>query len=109
MRQRLRPSKLLEDRRCEVRLNRRWCLPGRKASLSIRKTPDVCGGDACIRETRIMVWLLVAFKRQGMTDAELVENYPGLTDDDLAAAWEYARLHPAEIEEAITANERDED
>ncbi len=75
----------------------------------IRKTPDVCGGDACIRETRIMVWLLVAFQRQGMTDTELVENYPGLTEDDLAAAWEYAGLHPAEIEEAITANERDED
>ena len=35
----------------------------------IRKTPMVCGGDACIRNSRIMVWLLVAFKRGGMTDA----------------------------------------
>ena len=75
----------------------------------IRKTPDVCGGDACIRETRVMVWLLVAFQRQGMTEADLVENYPGLTGEDLAAAWAYARLHPEEIAEAITANERDED
>ena len=75
----------------------------------IRKTPDVCGGDACVRETRIMVWLLVALKRQGMTDAALLENYPGLTHEDLAAAWEYARLHPGEIEEGIAANEQDDD
>src|SRR5437764_9443175 len=75
----------------------------------IRKTPGVCGGDACIRETRIMVWLLVALKRQGLTDATLLENYPGLTGRDLEAAWEYARLHPEEIEEAIAADERDED
>jgi uncharacterized protein (DUF433 family) len=51
----------------------------------------------------------VAFQRQGVTDADLMENYPGLTSADLAAAWEYARLHPDEIEEAIAANERDED
>jgi uncharacterized protein (DUF433 family) len=83
-------------------------LAGPAGEPLIRKTPDVCGGDACIRETRIMVWLLVALERQGMTDAELIENYPGLTGDDLRAAWEYARLHPEEVEEAITANERDE-
>jgi uncharacterized protein (DUF433 family) len=75
----------------------------------IRKTADVCGGDACIREMQIMVWLLAAFRRQGMTDAQLLENYPGLTGADLAAAWEYARLHSSEIEEAIAANERDDD
>ncbi len=25
----------------------------------IQKTPNVCGGDACIRNTRIRVWLIV--------------------------------------------------
>ncbi len=84
-------------------------LAGPSGEPLIRKTPDVCGGDACVRETRIMVWLLVALRRQGMTDAKLIDNYPGLNENDLAAAWEYARLHPAEIEGAITANERDED
>jgi uncharacterized protein (DUF433 family) len=79
-------------------------LAGPEGEPLIRKTPGVCGGDACIRDTRIMVWLLVALKRQGQTDAALLESYPGLTGADLAAAWQYARQHPEEIEEAIAAN-----
>ncbi len=74
----------------------------------IRKTPDVCGGDACIRETRIMVWLLVDFQRAGVSDTAILDGYPGLTSEDLSAAWEYYRLHPEEIEEAI-ANQEVED
>ncbi len=31
----------------------------RKFWSGIQKTPGVCGGDACIRETRIPVWVLV--------------------------------------------------
>src|SRR5262249_28232685 len=80
--------------------------PGGKAL--IRKTPGVCGGDACIGNTRIMVWLLVSLKQQGMTDPELLQGYPTLTERDLAAAWEYHGRHPDEIAEAIKANEEDE-
>lgn len=29
-------------------------------SLGIKKTPGVCGGDACIGNTRIPVWSLVS-------------------------------------------------
>ena len=75
----------------------------------VQKTPDVCGGDACIRNTRIMVWLLVSFRRQGMTDEELLYNYPGLTLDDLAVAWEYAEQHPEEIEAAAWRNSEEAD
>ena len=84
-------------------------LTGPNGEAVIRKTPGVCGGDACIRRSRIMVWLLVAFRRDGTTDAEILANYPTLTPEDLAAAWEYDRLHPMEIEDAIRANEEDED
>jgi uncharacterized protein (DUF433 family) len=75
----------------------------------IRKTPGVCGGDACVRDTRIMVWLLVSLRDQGMSEAELLRNYPSLTGADLAAAWEYGRQHPEEIQQAIAANQRDDD
>lgn len=84
-------------------------LAGPSGEPLIRKTPGVCGGDACIRSTRIMVWLLVSYRRQGMTDSEFVENYPGLTTEDLRAAWEYQRQHPQEIEQAIKANEDGEE
>ena len=75
----------------------------------VRKTRGVCGGEACIRNSRIMVWLLVSFMRQGMTDAELLANYPTLTAEDLDAARVYYRQHPDEIDEAITANENDDE
>lgn len=71
----------------------------------ISKTPGVCGGDACIRDTRIPVWVLVNFRRSGIKEAELLENYPTLTGADLANAWVYAEAFPEEIEIAIRENE----
>ena len=71
----------------------------------IRKTPNVCGGDACIRATRITVSGLVNARRQGATDVELLENIVGLTAADLEAAWDYYRAHAAEIDEAIRLDE----
>jgi uncharacterized protein (DUF433 family) len=68
------------------------------ASSWIEKNSDICGGEACIRRTRIMVWLLVYLQRSGRSDAALLADYPGLAVDDLAAAWEYYRLHVDEIE-----------
>jgi hypothetical protein len=32
----------------------------------ISKTPGVMGGEACIRESRIPVWLMVSYRRMGM-------------------------------------------
>jgi uncharacterized protein (DUF433 family) len=74
----------------------------------IRKTPGVCGGGACMRDTRIMVWLLVDLKRQGASEKEILEGYPSLTSDDLAAAWEYDRLHAGEINQEIANQEKDD-
>ena len=73
----------------------------------IQKTPNVMGGEACIRRTRITVWILVGYRKLGASDAELLESYPTLTHDDLEAAWTYYREHPAEIDEAIRRNEED--
>ncbi len=70
----------------------------------VTKTPGVVGGEACIRGTRIMVWLLVYFRRRGQTDSALLNAYPGLTTPDLDAAWDYYRRQPVEIEQAIWQN-----
>ena len=71
----------------------------------ISKQPDRCGGDACVRDTRITVWGLVAYRRLGMSDAEIMPAVQGLSAVDLEAAWEYAAAQPDEIDEAIRANE----
>jgi uncharacterized protein (DUF433 family) len=71
----------------------------------IQKTPNVMGGEACIRRTRIAVWMLVQARKLGILDAQLLSDYPVLTSDDLDAVWDYYRDHPAEIERAIWLND----
>jgi uncharacterized protein (DUF433 family) len=74
-------------------------------SLGIKKTPGVCGGDACVGNTRIPVWVLIGYRRLGCSDAELFKCYPHLTAADLVNAWAYADAYPEEIEAAIRENE----
>ncbi|EGJ31038.1 MULTISPECIES: DUF433 domain-containing protein [Moorena] len=71
----------------------------------IEKNPRVCGGEACIANTRIPVWLLVEARRLGYSDSDLLTSYPTITAADLANAWVYAKAHPDEIEIAIERNE----
>jgi uncharacterized protein (DUF433 family) len=75
------------------------------AASWISKTPGVCGGRACIRDTRITVWGLMAWKREGLSDSEVLEQIQGLRAEDLEVAWKYAAEHPREIEKAIRENE----
>jgi uncharacterized protein (DUF433 family) len=71
----------------------------------ISKKPDRCGGDACIRETRISVWVLVNYRRLGASDADVLQAYRGLTPADLEAAWEYAAANLEEIDRVIREND----
>jgi uncharacterized protein (DUF433 family) len=74
---------------------------------SIHESSGVMGGAPCVRNTRIPVWLLVSFKKQGMTDGELLRAYPALDTADLAAAWNFYASHPEAIEAQI--REQDEE
>jgi uncharacterized protein (DUF433 family) len=74
-------------------------------SHGIAKTLGVCGGEACIAGTRIAVWLLVEARRLGISEAQLLQDYPHITAADLVNAWAYADAYPEEIEAAIRANE----
>ena len=71
----------------------------------IDKTPGICGGDACIRHTRIPVWALVQLRQLGTDEADLLRTYPTLTTEDLVNAWSYYQSHIAEIEQQIADNE----
>ena len=71
----------------------------------IESTPDVCGGDARIINTRIPVWALVEAKANGYSDADLLTSYPTLIATNLADAWIYAEAFSDEIEQAIQRNE----
>ena len=58
----------------------------------ISKKPDRCGGDACVRDSRIPVWVLVGYRDLGKDDVWLLNAYPSLTPDDLAAAWSMRQI-----------------
>ncbi len=51
--------------------------------------PRICGGKPCIKGTRIWVSLILDFLADDMTEAELLEQYPGLTHEDVLAAIAY--------------------
>ncbi len=51
--------------------------------------PQVCFGKPCIRGTRIWVSLILDFLASGSTHAEILANYPGLTEDDILACIAY--------------------
>ncbi len=70
----------------------------------IEKTPGVCGGDACIANTRIPVWSLVNDRYLGMSDAEILKAFPDLNAVNLVNAWAYVDAHTIEIEQAIREN-----
>jgi uncharacterized protein (DUF433 family) len=70
----------------------------------IEKTPQVCGGSACIADTRITVWGLVEAKQIGYSEADLLISYPSLSATDLVNAWAYAAAFPEEIELEIQEN-----
>ena len=72
---------------------------------SVVMTPGTCSGDARIDGTRIMVWLLEAYRRDGVSEAGLLDWYPTLGPGDLRSAWSYADAHRAEMDAAIADNE----
>ncbi len=51
--------------------------------------PEVCGGKPCIKGTRIWVSLVLDFLAGGMTEAELLAEYPQLVHEDVLAAIAY--------------------
>jgi len=51
------------------------------------------------------VWLLEQSRRLGMSEADLLANYPTLRAEDLVNAWAYVKANRQEIEAQIRDNE----
>lgn len=68
----------------------------------IQKTPGVCGGRACIADTRIRVLDIVGLERRGFDPEEMLRMYAvPLTLAQVHAALAYYYDHPEEIEASI--------
>jgi uncharacterized protein (DUF433 family) len=51
---------------------------------------SICHGRPCVRGHRIRVSLIVDLLADGMTTAQIIEQYPGLEPDDVRACMAYA-------------------
>lgn len=51
--------------------------------------PNVCFGKPCIRGHRIWVSLILDLLASGMTCEEILDEYPGLTEEDIRACIAY--------------------
>ena len=55
--------------------------------------PEICGGQVCVKGTRIPASLILGAMAGGDTIDDLLRGYPTLTREDIAAALTYgARL-----------------
>lgn len=50
----------------------------------------VCGGQPCIRGTRISLSVILDALAEGLSPKEIVDHYPSLSEIDIRAAIAYA-------------------
>ena len=56
----------------------------------IATLPEICHGKPCVRGTRILVSVVLDNLAEGMSAAEIVQEYPPLVLEDVRAAMAYA-------------------
>ena len=52
--------------------------------------PDICGGEPCIKGTRVMVSVILDNLADGETVDSILSSYPSLGREDIQAAISYA-------------------
>jgi uncharacterized protein (DUF433 family) len=58
--------------------------------------PGICGGEPCVKGTRIPVKVVLSHLAAGETSVEVVANFPALKDADIRACLEFASYLAAE-------------
>lgn len=77
-----------------------------KTSDYIVKTPGVVGGSARVNNTRLAVWLLIGWIQLGWSDERILESYPSLKPESIAAVKVYYLANQEEIDREIIENDK---
>ncbi|MDR1797581.1 MAG: DUF433 domain-containing protein [Clostridiales Family XIII bacterium] len=56
----------------------------------ISLNPDIMGGKACIKGTRVTVGMIVSHIAEGIGTEEMLKAFPYLSKEDIAEALRYA-------------------
>jgi uncharacterized protein (DUF433 family) len=64
----------------------------------ITMEPGKRGGKPCVRGLRITVYEVLEMLAAGMTHAEIIKDFPSLTDEDILACLAYAADRERKVE-----------
>jgi uncharacterized protein (DUF433 family) len=67
----------------------------------ISVNPEVRSGKPCIRGTRITVYDVLEYVAGGMTDDELLADFPDLTRDDIRACLAFAAARERRLSSSV--------
>jgi uncharacterized protein (DUF433 family) len=59
--------------------------------LRITLDPAVLAGKPVIKGTRLAVDFIIGLLAEGWSEADILQNHPGITREDIAACLAYAR------------------
>lgn len=57
----------------------------------IKADPAICHGKACVAGTRVMVSVVLANLAAGLSESEILAEYPALQPEDIRASLAYAQ------------------
>jgi len=63
--------------------------------------PDVRSGKPCIRGTRITVYDVLEYLAGGMTEREILTDFPSLCREDILACLEFAAARERRLASAL--------
>jgi uncharacterized protein (DUF433 family) len=63
--------------------------------------PEVMGGKACMRGIRVTVGTILGLLASGRSEAEILNAYPYLEEEDIRAALTYATWRVEELEVSV--------
>ena len=53
---------------------------------------NICHGKACLKGTRVLVSIVLDSLAEGMSDDEILENYPSLKKEHINVALQYGAM-----------------
>jgi len=65
--------------------------------------PDVRSGKPCIKNTRITVYDILEYLAGGMTEAEILSDFPSLTHEDIQAVFSFAAARERRLSASLAA------
>lgn len=74
----------------------------------VNKRKEICGGSACLSNTRIPVWLVIERLQAKYSISHILAEYPSLTIADIASAKFYYEFNQDEINAEIREDAADD-